>query len=257
MTVLERRTSSFHHVGRQPVWLWERLLASNLLQRFSPRTLTFRDDSEVWLIPDRVELESNRNYYNNEPTHQRRLREEGGQQQYVGMLTSREQRQWIVTTPVRSMKPFEWTAGEGPASPRVKNLLPEAWLGALFVDGNSNTYLIEKVVANGETSLQSVPNADALLKLKEMMVEPAYPAGYSNLGATSLADWFSGTTVAVSSTTPALLDNTESIVTHWIQNELKQPNRFLILLELGQHVDRPFSKPIQETDSSHILLGTW
>ena len=54
------------------------------------------------------------------------------------------------------------------------------------------------------------------------------------------------------------LNNTlEAMIESWPTTELTKPNRFMIVLERAEHLDRPFTTNVTETDSSHIMIGTW
>ena len=225
---------------------------------FPSSTAPFKNTSEVWHV--RSPNENRRRSYTQDPQSEVKLQFVGGQQVFRGMLTAREQKQWMVTTPVQGLKPFKWTRSAEDPLPSVRNLMSEAWILGIFVDQDKKLFIAERALSESENELQPISLEAARDKLNERIAKPAYPVGYSVSGSQGLFDWFS---FRSQYRNPNMKNNSgapqsiEHVMDDWPINELTKPNRFLILLERGDHLDRPFKTNVTESDSSHILMGTW
>ncbi len=225
---------------------------------FPPAAATFTNASEVWEMQSPEE--NRRPTYASEPVSEVELHTTDEKQLFRGLLTAREQKQWIVTTPVSGLKPFEWTKSVDGQGPRVRNRLHEAWQLAIFVDQDKQLYAVDQVTAELVTEPRSITLDDARKLLNDAIVKPNYPVGYFENESQSLFDWFSNRSNyrnTVSGGVVNLLQSIESMIESWPRDELTKPNRFVLLLERADHLDRPFKANVTETDSSHIMIGTW
>ncbi len=225
---------------------------------FPPSITAFKNVSEVWEVQS--PHEDRRRTYTSEPESDVSLRTADGQQIYRGLLTAREQKQWMVTTPVAGLKPFEWARPSDDKAPRVRNLLREAWQLAIFVDRDKNLYSVPRLAAESESELQPIAIEDARKRLIDATPKPLYPVGYFGNGSQSLFDWFSNNSNYRSASLGNgvnLPESIEAVIESWPKGELAKPNRFMILLERADHLDRPYQANVTETDSSHLMMGTW
>ena len=47
------------------------------------------------------------------------------------------------------------------------------------------------------------------------------------------------------------------MIDDWSQDQLVKPRQFWMLLERADHLDRPFESNVNESESSHVMMGTW
>ena len=154
---------------------------------FPPSSVDFDNASEVWEVASPHDDRDNN--YQNEPTSAVSLQMTSDQQRYRGFLTAREQKQWIVTTPVENLKPFEWTPSTEDELPRVRNLLKESWSLAVFVERDKSIYIAERVGANDNIELKEISLVEARILSGKSIPAPDFPLGYSQNGSQSLFDW--------------------------------------------------------------------
>ena len=226
---------------------------------FPDSSTIFQPTSEVWEIfsPDE---DRDQYSYDPDPSNDVSLQAVDDKQVYRGLLTAREQKQWVVTTPVDALRPFQWIPASEDKGPRVRNELSEAWKLAVFVDDAKKFWVADRIDANAEVDLRSSSLEEVGILLTDALPKLTYPPGYFYNGSYSLFGWFSGNNryygSRISPGTSVITDM-EEIVTTWQNKELAKPQHFLIQLEQAKHLDRPYATDVIETDSSHLMMGTW
>ncbi|MDZ4851376.1 MAG: hypothetical protein SGI77_18970 [Pirellulaceae bacterium] len=228
---------------------------------FPPSSVEFSSASEVWEVPSPNATRNN--YPGYEPHSEVKRREFADKQSYVGLFTAREQKQWMVTTPVDGLKPFEWEQTEQSEQselPRVRNLLAENWRVAVFVDSEKRVYIAEQVGSKGSIELTATTAEDARDKVMGCVVLPAYPPNYSSADSYNLFGWF-GNYSRLNTSRVSIGkhggNHIESSGEEFLQDLGKKGRQFLIVLERAEHLDRPFTSGVYESDSSHMMMGTW
>jgi hypothetical protein len=224
----------------------------------SPAEVAFSNASEVWEVQS--PQKNRRDHYRAEPESDVTLEMVDRRQIYRGLLTAREQKQWMVTTPVEALKPFEWRHTAEDEMPRVQNLLGEAWRIGIFVDHEMNIYAVDQVPAKSDCFPRSIKIEDARKLLNDAIPKLVYPDGYFENGSQNLIDWFSNASNYRNATVGngfSLQVSLETMIDQWPREELMKANRFIILLERADHLDRPFKANVTESDCSHIMMGVW
>jgi hypothetical protein len=186
-------------------------------------------------------------------------------QDFRGLLSARVQKQWITTKPIEDFRPFEFSGEPIDGTWQIRNLLDESWLLGVFVDQEKRIWLTENVAKNRDAKLRLVDQATALSLIKPNLPVDRFPVGYFDTPDQSLFDWFSSNSSYNYAITQRrnrvangmITESYESIPDDWLKKRLTEANQFFLLLERGNHVDRPFGDRVRESDSSHIVVGTW
>jgi hypothetical protein len=219
---------------------------------FPPQESRFDPRSEVWQVLSNHE-ESRNGYaaWNLPPSSTLRWSDKA--QSYEGLLNARDQKQWIVGTPIK-YQPF--SVSESDEVPIMKNLLGETIVFAVLADDDKKLWKIANLAGGQSQSAEAITNADALKQTQKLVPANVYPLGYIDSPNLSLLDWWSGMSYSTTwrrnrSSQAGLEDGFENL------RGLDQPRMFVLFLERGSHIDRPFGNKAIEGDGSHIVMGKW
>ncbi len=223
---------------------------------FPPRQVNFNPKSEVWSIRSEHEEQAT-NHYNSRASSTLGLSEDA--QSFSGLITSRDQKQWIVTTPVGNFRPFKWKEIIDGAID-LQYLLSERCLLGVWIDDDKQVWVVEDLAScsTGKPRKTSIDEAKKLIT--EKLPIDVYPVGYVDHSNQSLFDWFDSNRYRYRNNYANLgVGNAgiESLPNEWIQKKLAEPRNFILFLERGSHIDRPCGDRVIESDGSHIVIGTW
>ncbi len=229
---------------------------------FPPSSVEFKNTSEFWEVPSPHDERGPD--YSNDPHSDVRLQVIGDRQIYQGLLTAREQKQWIVTTPVEDLKPFEWLEPSDEGDKRIRNRLSETWKMGLFVDKDRKIYVVDGLATGKAIEAKSISLDDARILLNKAVPKLLYPPGYSDVGSQSLFGWFNNSRSYynryqsnANGNVKSLQSSFESTLDKWSIDSIVKPNQFILIIDRADHLDRPFETNVYETDSSHFVMGTW
>ncbi len=229
---------------------------------FPPASVEFKNTSEIWEVPS--PHDDRGSVYMSDPHSDVRLQMIGDRQIYRGLLTAREQKQWLVTTPLEGLKPFEWLEATDENVKQVRNTMSEPWKLGILVDEERKIYVVDGLAAGKSIEAKSISIEDARIMLNKASPKPFYPEGYSDAGSQSLFGWFNNSQsyanrykANINSSGKTLQSSFESTLDNWSNESLVKPNQFILLIDRADHLDRPFKTNITETDSSHFVIGTW
>jgi hypothetical protein len=230
---------------------------------FPPKVARFHPETEVFAIRSDHEGRNFRPWDATSDTQSLlELTEES--QDFRDLLTARQQNQWIATRPLEDFRPFEFVGEPEGDSWQIRNKLKEAWMVAVFVDSEKRIWKVDNAAKENVAKLRIVDQPTAFNSLKSFFPVDRFPVGYFDTPDQSLFDWFSSSSYynySISQrrnrTNGLPVQGYESLPDDWLQRNLKQANQFMIVLEQGIHVDRPFGDRVRESDSSHIVVGTW
>ncbi len=230
---------------------------------FPPKVAKFHPETEVFVIRSDHE---GRNFrpWDASPETQPLLELTAESQDFRDLLTARQQNQWIATRPLDDFQPFEFVGQPEEDSWQIRNKLKEGWMVAAFIDSEKRIWMVDKVAKESTVKLNLVDQATAFGTLKPVFPVDRFPVGYFDTPDQSLFDWFSSNSYYNYTISQRRnrgnglpVQGYEAVPDDWIQANLKQAKQFMIVLEQGLHVDRPFGDRVRESDSSHIVVGTW
>ncbi len=211
--------------------------------------MSFRRDTELTPFSWRDEYQA----YRPSSSYRQQWEEK---QRFSGLLTHREQKQFLVRHPMRDWKPFEIVkeaATEAPES--IHNRTSEAFLHVIVVDADGECHYASAVPPNQQAKLVTTPKSDLLkiLLAAAAKSEPIIPEGLSQGQQVSVLDWWNGRSSLAGWTTFDPLMETE--LSDWFTGNNLLPKTFLIILEKAEHLDRGLQG--NESDSIHVMVGAW
>jgi len=261
-----------------------------------PRTISFSPRSEVWPT---VEVNSRRRNARSNTNIGLSWSDES--QAYTGFLSPRTQCQWTVTTPLDSLKTFDYvanpkspepmalatgvdsttvgpiapeasaygsgktTASSGQSNPlsgkltKLQNIMQDDWIFGIFCDRDSTLHRVGPTAAGKQAVLSDIRSEDALTELRKLTRPLAFPPGYPVSGTPSIGYWMMNQdSVDYSSIFESSDTGMEKKLTQWLSGEnFLKPGGFLLLLRSASYLDQPLRETVRESDSFHVLTGTW
>jgi len=220
-----------------------------------PRTISFSPRSEVWPT---VEVNSRRRNARSNTNIGLTWSDEG--QTYTGFLSPRTQCQWTVTTPLDSLKTFDYVAPpQSGTLTKLQNIMQDDWIFGIFCDRDSTLHRVGPTAAGKQAILSDIRSEDALTELRKLTRPLAFPPGYPVSGTPSIGFWMMNQySVDYSSTIESSDTGMEKKLTQWLSGEnFLKPGGFLLLLRSASYLDQPLRETVRESDSFHVLTGTW
>ncbi len=210
--------------------------------------MTFRRDTELTPFSWRDEYQAYR------PVSYRQRWEE--KQRFSGLLTHREQKQFLVRHPMRDWKPFEIVKEAATEAPQaIHNRTSEQFLHVIVVDADGECHYASAVSPEQQaktrdyTQIGSPQNSDR----GRGEVGTHHPRGIV-ARSTGIRDGLVERTIE-----PGRLDNfdplMETELSDWFTGNHLLPKTFLIILEKAEHLDRGLQG--NESDSIHVMVGAW
>ena len=220
-----------------------------------PRTISFSPRSEVWPT---VEVNSRRRNARSNTNIGLTWSDEG--QTYTGFLSPRTQCQWTVTTPLDSLKTFDYVAPpQSGTLTKLQNIMQDDWIFGIFCDRDSTLHRVGPTAAGKQAILSDIRSEDALTELRKLTRPLAFPPGYPVSGTPSIGYWMMNQdSVDYSSIFESSDTGMEKKLTQWLSGEnFLKPGGFLLLLRSASYLDQPLRETVRESDSFHVLTGTW
>ncbi len=236
-----------------------------LFSGLQPRDgIQFGLDSEAWLI-------QNVSDSGNSVSNGGQLEWTDSNQIFRGMVGSREQYQFSVLQPVKSMKPFDWVtlppsgklteATASTASCAVRNTSGDVIDLLIVSSGEDACYYATDLQANKETQLNWLDSSAAVRMLvSQDRTQPlALPRGLTDDQPTSAIDLLLGTSTAYRNyvNNRVRTELFETATKHFFDKAyISQQKCFYAFVRNGQYVDRAIEDS-EEQNSLHLIVGNW
>ncbi|MCY2976084.1 MAG: hypothetical protein NTW52_15625 [Planctomycetota bacterium] len=219
-----------------------------------PRQISFSSRSEVWPTPDTLTrrgrsvtpLNIGLNWSSNS-------------QSYSGFLTPRTQCQWTVTTPLDSLPTFDYviTPDTGKLT-KIQNVMKDDWILGFFCDKNSKLSSVGPTAAGERGVLSDVVKAKALTDIRKLSQRLAFPPGYPTTGSPSIGAWIVSSYGNEYNSSEVTRNEMERKLEMWLNGgEFLDPGGFILLLRSASYLDQPLRETVRESDSFHVLTGSW
>jgi hypothetical protein len=219
-----------------------------------PRQVSFSSRSEVWPTPETL----TRRGRSSSPLNIG-LNWSSDSQSYSGFLTPRTQCQWTVTTPFDSLPTFDYviTPDTGKLA-KIQNVMKDDWIVGFFCDKNSKLSHVGPTAAGERGVLSDVVVETALTEIRKLTQPLAFPPGYPTTGSPSIGDWMVNSYSSDSYMAEGNMSEMEQKLQMWLSgSRFLKPGGFLLLLRTASYLDQPLRETVRESDSFHVLTGTW
>ncbi len=219
-----------------------------------PRQVSFSSRSEVWPTPETL---SRRRGYS--PSLNIGLNWGSDFQSYKGFLTPRTQCQWTVTTPLDSLPTFDYViTPETGKLTKIQNVMKDDWIVGFFCDKNSKLSRVGPTAAGERGVLSDVVVEKALIEIRKLTRPLAFPTGYPTTGSPSIGAWMMNSYDVNYNSANATQSEMERKLEMWLNgSEFLKPGGFILLLRSASYLDQPLRETVRESDSFHVLTGTW
>jgi hypothetical protein len=255
ITTYDARTGTSHAYSRQTYF-----------SGFPPSEVTFKTDTDFWIVE--TEEEKRRYNYDRSPDYELSWNE--SQQVCRNLLPARTQKQWIATHPLPDFKPFDLKLAADGSTLTLRNLLSSDIRYAVFQLTDHHGFFLSEGVKAGESVSVQVTDQNALVNFSRRpeaieryerwfssFTQVAnYPPGFSSQGSPSFFRWFSSGYRYPTNQGHMPHLALEDEVLNWTKVNSGR-RRFLLEVDRADYLDRPFDDPIQESESSHAILGAW
>jgi len=177
---------------------------------------------------------------------------------YSGFLKPRFQSQWTVTTPMRTIKTFDYVVNpQSSKLTKIQNLMEDDWKLAIICDKNSNLTRVGETRAGEQGTVSEISEIDALSEVKALYKPLAYPPGYSGTEG-SVGGWLTSDYSDRPYESSDPYAGIESKLINWTSREgMLVPGSFIIFLSSASYLDQPLRDDVRESDSFHVLAGRW
>ncbi len=219
-----------------------------------PRQISFSSRSEVWPTPENL----TRRGRSSSPVNIG-LNWSSESQSYSGFLTPRTQCQWTVTTPLDSLATFDYviTPDTGKLT-KIQNVMKDDWIVGFFCDKNSKLSRVGPTAAGERGVLSDVVALKALTEISKLTPPLAFPPGYPTTGSPSIGAWMMNSYSSDSYMATGTLSEMEQMLQMWLSgSRFLKPGGFILLLRSASYLDQPLRETVRESDSFHVLTGTW
>ena len=137
--------------------------------------------------------------------------------------------------------------------------MQDDWIFGMFCDRDSTLHRVGPTAAGKQAILSDIRSEDALTELRKLTRPLAFPPGYPVSGTPSIGFWMMNQySVDYSSTIESSDTGMEKKLTQWLSGEnFLKPGGFLLLLRSASYLDQPLRETVRESDSFHVLTGTW